>query len=31
MAYLDAMTDKPRIKIMDALTKTDPALAAELL
>ena len=31
VAYLDAMTDKQRSKIMDALTKTDPKLAADLL
>jgi hypothetical protein len=31
VGYLDAMSDKPRGKIMEALTKTDPKLAADLL
>ena len=31
VAYLDAMNDKTRSKIIEALTKTDPRLAAELL
>jgi hypothetical protein len=31
VGYLDAMADKPRGKIMEALTKTDPKLAADLL
>jgi hypothetical protein len=31
VGYLDAMNDKSRAKIIEALTKTDPKLAAELL
>jgi hypothetical protein len=31
VTYLDAMNDKSRTKIIEALTKTDPKLAAELL
>lgn len=31
VAYLDAMGDKPRAGIMQALTKTNPKLAADLL
>ena len=31
VAYLDAMNDKSRSKIIEALTKTDPKLAADLL
>jgi hypothetical protein len=31
VGYLDAMNDKSRTKIIEALTKTDPKLAAELL
>jgi hypothetical protein len=31
VGYLDAMSDKPRGKIMETLTKTDPKLAADLL